>query len=122
MTFEAWWELLRWAAFPALGLLVWWIRDIQARQRHAAERLYEKIDAEARARHEETEACRREHREAVRVLHADLNTWKMDATNRFATAATMDRGFEKLENAIIALGTRMERWIEGQHRPPGGAA
>lgn len=113
MTFEAWWELLRWGAIPAVGLLIWWVRDLQARHRHQVERLHEKIDAEARQRHRESEACRREHRDAVKALHDDLNTWKLDAASRFASAASMERGFEKLESAIQGLGSRLERWIEG---------
>lgn len=114
MTFEAWWELLRWGAIPLGGLLIWWVRDLQSRHRHQVERLHEKIEAEARARHIESETCRREHREAVKTLHDDLNAWKLDAASRFASAAHMERGFEKLETAITGLGARLERWIEGR--------
>lgn len=113
MTFEAWWELLRWAAIPLVGLVIYWGREMQARHRHQVERLYERIEAEARARHLDSERCRSEHREAVKVLHDDLNAWKLDAASRFASAAHMERGFEKLETAISGLGTRLERWIEG---------
>ena len=116
MTFEAWWELLRWGAIPAVGLLVWWVRDLQARQRHQVERLHERIETEARARHQESEQCRFEHREAVKTLHQDLNAWKLDAASRFASAAHMERGFEKLETAILTLGSRLERWIEADRR------
>lgn len=116
MTFEAWWELLRWGAIPAVGLLFWWLRDLQARQRHTVERLYEKLEAETRSRQHESEQCRIEHREAFKTLHADLNTWKLDAASRFASAAHMERGFEKLENAILTLGSRLERWIEADRR------
>jgi hypothetical protein len=114
MTFDAWWELLRWGAVPLGGLLIWWVRDIQARHRHQFERLYERIESEVKARHAESEQCRREHREAVKALHDDLNAWKLDAASRFASAAHMERGFEKLENAIQGLGSRLERWIEGR--------
>lgn len=108
MTFDAWWELVRWGAVPAIGLLMWWVRDIQSRHRHTVERLHEKLDAETKARHD-----------AVKALHDDLNAWKLDAASRFASSASMERGFEKLENAIQGLGTRLERWIESGSRQTG---
>ncbi|MEQ8394980.1 hypothetical protein [Thalassobaculum sp.] len=52
-------------------------------------------------------------------LRDDLTQFKIEAATRFATAASMDRGFEKLEKAITDLGARLERWIDNERRGRG---
>ena len=126
VTFESAWEFVKWAAIPGIGGLCFWIYDLQTRHRIAVSDLYSRLSAEREARAVEAKEhrgewadIRKEFSEALRALHSDVTAWKLDATVRFATAETMERGFSKMGDAITALGNRFERYFERDNRGKG---
>jgi hypothetical protein len=116
MNFEAWWDVMKLAAVPGIGFFAWWIHRVDKLGNDGRQRLHEKLDAEIKERHRESEACRIEHREAVKALIADLNTWKVEASSRFATATQMERGFDRVTAEMASLGKRLERFLERRDR------
>jgi len=118
LTFDAWWEVLRWLALPAIGAVAWWLRELDNRRRNAVRMLHERQEAERAARHAELDAVRRELRNEIREVDAALDAWRVSSAERFATAGAVQAAVDRIATEIGRLTERLDRVLEGVRGRP----
>lgn len=109
MTFDAWFEVLKWLAVPGVTGLCWWIYLIDARRREVTHDLYSRLDVEREAREE-----------ADRRMRELVHAAQLDAATRYATAETVEKAVGRVVAELHRLTERFDRFLEIEARKPKG--
>lgn len=109
MTFEAFWELLRWAGLAGLLGLVGWIAKLESKVSANNRDLHQRREADKAELKADITACRAEHR-------ASSSEVRLELAREYVTAAAAAERFGALDKRLEKIDGKLDRLLEGRLR------
>ena len=109
MTFDAFWDLLRWILIPLLGVLAWWINLNRGEFHHRLEQ----IESKNRESLSKIDARTSQEFGALNRQHA---AFQLEVVRSYARTDQLERALDRITDAL----TKIEQKIETLREPRGG--
>ncbi|MDI9350255.1 MAG: hypothetical protein QM537_09685 [Candidatus Symbiobacter sp.] len=101
MTFDAFWDMMRWLLLPGIGVLAWWINANRAEIDRHLQRL-EIVQREAMTR---LEAKTNQEWQMLSRQHA---SFQLDVVSNYARTEQMERALDRISDALAKIDQKIE--------------